>query len=248
MNGRAWEARGLSQAFAGSSGLLPAEVGVLANLWPRLSGGRIVDVGVGGGRTVPYFSAPARRYIALDLSHAMIEVCRAKHPGTDVRVDDARELATITDSTVDVVLFSFNGIDYVPPEERSLVYRAARRVLRPGGAFAFSSHNLRSFAGVESPIAPIVLTANPIRMVARFGRAVGQTIRSYRNSRRLRPLERRGQDWALLNDGAYASTLLTMYVDPAWQVAELERAGFAGIRIIGERGLDVRKDTTDKWP
>ena len=39
------------------------------------------------------------------------------------------------------------GRDYVTPDERGRVLAEMRRVLRPGGAFVYSSHNLASLPG-----------------------------------------------------------------------------------------------------
>jgi SAM-dependent methyltransferase len=43
----------------------------------------------------------------------------------------------------DFILFSFNGIDYVPACDRNAVFRELRRVGSKGGLFFFSTHNLQ---------------------------------------------------------------------------------------------------------
>src|SRR3989338_8328332 len=44
----------------------------------------------------------------------------------------------------DYALFSFHGLDYLFPEEqRTRALHEIHRVLKPGGLFAFSSHNAR---------------------------------------------------------------------------------------------------------
>jgi SAM-dependent methyltransferase len=54
---------------------------------------------------------------------------------------DARCLP-FKNGSVDVVLFAFNGLDYIHPETaRTATIRAIADVLKGGGLFIFSSHN-----------------------------------------------------------------------------------------------------------
>ena len=46
-------------------------------------------------------------------------------------------------NSFDLAWFSFNGIDYVATAGRVRILEEVRRILRPGGTFCFSSHNLR---------------------------------------------------------------------------------------------------------
>ena len=46
------------------------------------------------------------------------------------------------DSSFDFILFSFNGIDYMNHDERIRTLREIRRILKTGGYFCFSTHNL----------------------------------------------------------------------------------------------------------
>jgi hypothetical protein len=45
---------------------------------------------------------------------------------------------------IDVVLFSYNDLDYASPEERIGILHEIGRVLKKGDSFIFSSHNLYS--------------------------------------------------------------------------------------------------------
>ena len=40
----------------------------------------ILDIGVGGGRTTPYLSQKAARYVGVDYSEEMVQSCRRKFP------------------------------------------------------------------------------------------------------------------------------------------------------------------------
>ncbi len=108
---------------------------------------RVLDLGVGAGRTTgPLVDVVGReRYIGIDLAPAMVEAARRAHPGVDLRVGDASDLSDIPDASIDLVLFSYNGLDYVfPRDRRRRCIAEVRRVLAPGGTFVFSGHAARA--------------------------------------------------------------------------------------------------------
>lgn len=247
---RAWNDTSVAKVYARASGLMPAEMALFGAAWSSIAGGRVLDLGVGGGRTVPFLKGPAREYVAVDYADAMVEACRARHPGVDVRRGDARDLAGLDDEHFDFVFFSYNSIDYMPAEERRSVYASAHRVLRPGGRFGMCSHNLRTVARFPSRFAlpEVEWTASPLRLGARLARASAETVKSLRNHRKLRSEERRGEGFAVINDATHAFSMLVVYVDPAWQVAELERAGFVDVSVIDQQGRTVDPATIrDEW-
>ena len=51
------------------------------------------------------------------------------------------DLDFAADNSYDFVLFSYNGIDHLELPERERALSEMKRVLRPGGIMAFSSHN-----------------------------------------------------------------------------------------------------------
>jgi SAM-dependent methyltransferase len=105
----------------------------------------VLDLGVGGGRTTPYLSNIASDYIGVDYSEEMIRACRTKYPRLRFEVADAADLSLFANGLFDAIVFSFNGIDYlVPDESRQQCIRECLRVLKPGGTFVFSCHNPRS--------------------------------------------------------------------------------------------------------
>jgi ubiquinone/menaquinone biosynthesis C-methylase UbiE len=108
-------------------------------------GADILDLGVGGGRTMGYLSAIARRYVGVDYAFEMIDVCRAKYPSLDFLTADASDLVIFPDGSFEAVVFSFNGIDYIVPDAGSQrCLQECHRVLRNGGTLVFSSHNPRA--------------------------------------------------------------------------------------------------------
>lgn len=106
-----------------------------------LPGRKVLDLGCGYGRTTVSLKKRGYDVVGADIVERMIEEARKAHPEIDYRVMDACVLQC-PDDTFDYVLFSFNGIDCILPESRRLqAMKEIRRVLKPGGAFIFSSHN-----------------------------------------------------------------------------------------------------------
>jgi Methylase involved in ubiquinone/menaquinone biosynthesis len=108
----------------------------------------ILDIGCGAGRTTAYLKAISKTIIGIDISDKMVEVARAGFPDIEFKTMDAADLR-FADDSFDAVVFSFNGIDCLYPEEQRIkVYKEAYRVLKSRGVFIYSSHVVPSlFAG-----------------------------------------------------------------------------------------------------
>jgi SAM-dependent methyltransferase len=138
-----YNAPAVAEYYATLNYLTPCER-VLFDQYLR-SGMVILDLGVGGGRTTPYLSSVAGRYVGVDYAPEMIAACRRRFPQLAFEVVDAADLSRFTSSSFDAVVIAFNGIDYVIPDESRLrALREIRRVLKPAGILIFSSHNPRS--------------------------------------------------------------------------------------------------------
>jgi len=135
--------------YAGMTDLAPCEQ-LLFDTYshPRMA---ILDLGVGGGRTASYLSRIASNYVGIDYSEEMIRVCREKFPDLQFELTDAADLSRFADASFDSVVFSFNGLDYLAPDEkRKRCLQECYRVLGKGGVLIFSSHNPRSlFVGLQ---------------------------------------------------------------------------------------------------
>jgi ubiquinone/menaquinone biosynthesis C-methylase UbiE len=143
----------VSESAAPSTPVVSAAAGRRVPPQPRRSrahGGDVLEVGVGTGRNLPYFS-PDIRLTGIDISPAMIELARrrADEPrrGVELRVGDAEALA-FPDGSFDTVVFCLT-LCSVPDDRRAMA--EARRVLRPAGRVALFEH-------VRSPV-PIIRVA-----------------------------------------------------------------------------------------
>ena len=142
-NRAVYESDRVVQEFTELHGLFPVEEHLLSRL--VTPGMRVLDLGVGGGRTTDALASQASTYVALDYSEAMVRNCRAQHPDVDVRLGDAAELGEFAACAFDLVVFSYNGIDYLHPEaKRERCIAEMARVLADDGVLIVSTHNARA--------------------------------------------------------------------------------------------------------
>ncbi len=188
-----------------------------------------------------------RDYIGVDYAQSMVDAVRRRFagqlPNATFQWADARDLGGFADGTLDAVVFSFNGLDTLGPEERQVFLTEARRILRPGGLLAFSSHNLAA-----------------LDLVFRFKRARSLAGLIENAKRKLIQLTRNpplaqllARDWATVYDGTHGKLLKHYYVKPPAQVAALRELGFEAIRVIDTRtGAEIDAGspaaTRVRWP
>ncbi len=149
-NATTWRAADVVEEYTRADDLQVPEKAILELLGDRLAQMRMLDLGVGGGRTTLHFRGRVREYVGLDYSAEMIAACKrrfaAEHANgasASFLVGDARAMDEIPSSSFDFILFSFNGIDYVSASERNRVFSEVNRVGSDGGLFFFSTHNLQ---------------------------------------------------------------------------------------------------------
>jgi ubiquinone/menaquinone biosynthesis C-methylase UbiE len=142
-NLQTYEAAAVASHYASLNYLTPCEQ-LLFDSYIKAESA-ILDLGVGGGRTTPWLASRAARYVGVDNARAMVEACQAKFPELQFVVCDASNLSAFADESFDVVVFAFNGVDYVVPAAARLAcLEHIHRVLKPDGVLIFSSHNPRA--------------------------------------------------------------------------------------------------------
>ena len=248
LNRRTYERADVAFEYAHSEGLQPPERVIIDRIAAEVRGKAVLDLGVGGGRTTEALVALAGRYVALDYSQPMVEACRHRYPQIDVRQGDARDLSAFTAGSFSLVVFSFNGIDYVGHADRLKVLAEARRVLAPGGFFVFSSHNRESpDVGRGYCMPRFSPTLHPIKLIAQLLGFPRKALRSIRNYLRHRGAEVRTAEYAILNDSAHEHMLLTYHIDRRQQEAQLAAAGFGLEGIYDQAGREAPERSASSW-
>lgn len=231
--------------YAWSRELSPAEAAALEVVRAEARGRAILDIGVGAGRTVRGLREISEDYLGVDYTPEMIEVCKERYPGVRFEVGDARDMNGIESASIYLALFSCNGLGMVDHDDRVRILREIRRVLTPGGVFAFSTHNLASEEAKTSHrfrLPSFEPSLHPARLLVRTARFLRSSARRVANRRRLRPLEARGAGYAILNDVCHDYGVMLYYVDLAEQERQLREAGFGEI----EAYFDLRGERTDR--
>ncbi len=239
----------VAAGYARQSDLQPPEETILRLMLPNLPRARMLDLGVGGGRTTLHFAKWAREYVGTDYSESMIGECRRRfstYPDhISFAVCDARSMERFASGSFDFILFSFNGIDYVAHADRLKILKEIRRVGKPGGWFCFSSHNLNSCAQLFE--LPRMVSLNP-RFAVRTAKRLVLRFLNWR----VRAAKVMRSPYVVINDGSHGRQLRTYYIRPEEQVAQL-REDFTDVQVFSfATGTEVAgqielRNVEDSW-
>jgi len=111
--------------------------------------GRVLEVGLGSGLNLPFYTTKVERVIGLDPSPKLLAMAReaAGCSATPVElIEGSAEAVPLEDESVDTVLTTWT-LCSIP--DASLALREMRRVLRPGGRLLFVEHGRAPDPGVR---------------------------------------------------------------------------------------------------
>jgi SAM-dependent methyltransferase len=247
--------------YAGFDFLTPPERRILEIWEPTISDSRLLDIGVGAGRTTLHFAPLAADYIGIDVSEEMIEACHHRFGEGRARfmTADVRQLSDLRDEEFDLVLFSFNGIDCVGNHaDRGRALSEMARVLRPGGSLALSCNNI-GYAQWSMSVPRTLLAlyrwygAGPSLLRPKRLKQVAKEARRWRThnpglTRRVpfaEVVEERPR--FELQTKSYETPaeriLMSMYWSlPSEQLSQLRSAGFVDVRTFAPDGSEVTGD------
>jgi ubiquinone/menaquinone biosynthesis C-methylase UbiE len=229
INRRRWSAPTEVERFRAASGWIDwSERALVPRLTEEYAGGAVLDIGIGGGRTVPLLTARTKEYVGIDFVPELVEAARRRFPGFDIRDGDARALE-FPDASFDIVFFSINGIDAISHVDRATALREIRRVLKPSGTFLYSTHNYDGPGRHERPSSPPPGSwRHPRSSALAVVRRVTHHRQAVANYRELRRHATSGPGWEVTTSGDHDFGILVHYVSPSLAVDELRSAGFAG--------------------
>jgi SAM-dependent methyltransferase len=241
-----WGAAEVVSRFATAEGFSDAgEAAALAAVraW---SGGDVLDIGVGGGRTTGLLAPGARTYLGIDLSPKMLALARRRHPGVDLQSGDAVNLAGLPDAAYDLVVFSYNGLDALGHADRGAALAAMARVTRPDGRVLFSSLNLDGVSFDERPwhVGGGLRSRRFRYHVADAVRHPGAVVRSMRNYRRTHPQGEDGTGWARRPLRAHEFRFVVHFATVEEAVAEARAAGLEVVAAYADNGSELAPSTT----
>jgi ubiquinone/menaquinone biosynthesis C-methylase UbiE len=140
-----YQSIGVAEYYASSScgtALGQAEKVILHAIDNEFKNMPILEIGVGGGRLVPYLQALSKDYVGVDYSEKMIEVCRKRFENMTFLTCDATNMPMFKENQFSVVVFWGHGLDDVSAHSRLMILRECYRILKTNGILLFSSHNL----------------------------------------------------------------------------------------------------------
>ncbi|WP_255167370.1 class I SAM-dependent methyltransferase [Natrononativus amylolyticus] len=176
----------------------------------------VLDLGCGAGRTTTVLSQRGFDVIGLDLVRSLVDRAKTTSSGIEFVTGNACSLPFESES-FEYVLFSWNGIDHINPEElRYWALQEVHRVLKPDGVFAFSTHNFWS---------AFVIRSFDVKGVQRFVEFWVQNLR-------------RGQiisKYKISNNFSIDSVKI-YYIRPRAQKQQLRNCGFDPLRIVRPGG------------
>ena len=234
--------------YTRSSELLPHERAALDSVMDEVRGGAILDIGVGAGRTVQALRDISPNYLGIDYCQEMVDASQARYPGVRFAHADARRLTGIADASIDLAVFSCNGISMVGHADRLLIMKEVQRVLKPGGVFVFTTYNRNSPEATAGFCFPeFEFSPNPARLVVRACRHIKNTALRVHNRLQHIAHEVHEEEYAVLNDRCHHHGVMLYYITLARQRAQLVSEGFeadalafdcTGARIEGDSTLD----------
>ena len=214
--------------------------------WAR---GRVLDVGVGGGRTTGMLAGRASSYLGLDIAPEMLELARRRHPGVDLRVGDASDLGDLPDDGFDLVVFSYNGLDALDRAGRKAALGELARVVADDGRVVFSTLSLDGVSFDEAPwrLNGRLRSRRNLEYLLSLARHPGAAVRGVRNFRMNRARSEDGDGWALRPLRPHEFRFVVHFATLADTVSLATAAGLEVLSGYADDGreLDVTAATTD---
>jgi ubiquinone/menaquinone biosynthesis C-methylase UbiE len=192
--------------------LFPAERALFRKYYKP--GQSVLDLACGAGRTTLRLHEMGLSVKGIDTSERLISVAKRRFPYLDFELGSYVRTNEPSGS-YDHTLISFNGLDYAHPEANRLAgIRECLRVVKEGGTFIFSSHNIKSLHA-----SPVYLLHGQIFLQLRH------TLTAF-------------QEQAYVYEPAVKT--YTFFGSPRYVIRQVEWEGFSLIDMIGVRNTRNR--------
>jgi ubiquinone/menaquinone biosynthesis C-methylase UbiE len=216
--------------------LQPAEAFILNGIHQDISGKKLLDIGVGAGRTIRPLLAISDDYSGLDYSEAMVKACQERFPSVALRQGDARDLSCYPDNEMGLVFFSFNGLDYMGHADRLNTLKGIYRILAPGGYLLFSSHNRNYVEPAPVSKSPLLYFKHKFKQARTFWKRF-----------KYRRYKVQAADYEIFWDETHGG-LVTYAIAIADQAEQLAHVGFQQtVMAVNQQGQVIEDDTQSPW-
>jgi SAM-dependent methyltransferase len=229
------------QSYADLDFLFKPEEVLFDKLHTAIKDKKILDIGIGGGRTTGFLLQLSKDYIGIDYIPGFVEIAKSRYNNATILCCDARDLSPFEDCAFDFVLISFNSLDHIDHEDRLKALREIYRVLRPGGFFMFSTHN-RDYRYFDK-----LPWQEDIRFDLMHLKSCLYSLLFLPRHLMMRKRSVYTDEYAIINDNAHGYSLMIYYIGFAKQVKQLESIGFHSIQSYDMDGVRVDSDTRFPW-
>ncbi len=225
--------------------LTPPEITILLRYKQHFENKRVLDLGVGSGRTIRYLLPFCADYLGIDLSPQMLAFARKAYPTARLSLGDFRDLEQLAEEPFDFILIAFNTIDVLGHEDRLKLLADVRRLMSSNGVFVFSTHN-RSWQHCGKR--PVLPSFDDAENLPRYLHRLLRTGREILNHNRLAHLQHFEDDHAIVT-GSHMRSGLVYCIDRQAQLEQLEKAGFEVLSVYDIDGNEVGEThrTTDSY-
>jgi SAM-dependent methyltransferase len=241
VNRRAYTSKPVLNWYRNPDVIQIPERAILEKISSRIKDKRLLDIGIGGGRTTGFLLPISRDYVGIDYSPDLVETAKGKYPEANILCRDSRDLTSFDTATFDFALSSHNGLDYMVHEDRIRVLGEICRVLKPGGLFLFSTHNRdqRHFDRLpwqQGLSFDLNFIKNCVHALCYLPKHLSLKKHAVHRN-----------EYAVINDNAHGYSLLTYYISLGKQIEQLDRMGFGEAEGYDFAGKVCQSDTTSPW-
>lgn len=241
INKKTYSREDVLKFYEGASDLLRTEQVLFEKLLPTIKDKKILDIGVGGGRTTAHLLEISGDYTGVDYVAEFVDKTAEKYPTAKFLCADATNLEQLEDETFDFILFSYNGLDSISNDARRRLMCEANRVLKADGVFMFSSHN-RDYR---------FFNKLPWQQKFQFNKGFLifflHCLYHLPKHFKMKKHEVYTDEYAIINDGDHRFSLLLYYISISNQKKQLAEAGFESVEAYDMDGKLVESDAESHW-